>query len=79
MNRGNHKNHLLCYDCGHKHNVDVLVRTNQGTLRAVCLNCATKPEYKNWCWRCFNNNCMRPIFADHYMYCETHYRMWMQG
>jgi hypothetical protein len=79
MQLGNNTtNHLLCYDCGVPHNVDVIARTNQAAWRTVCLNCATKPEYHDWYWRCTNNNCVRPILADNRWYCYYHESMYAQ-
>jgi hypothetical protein len=77
MHGGNNKNHLLCYDCGFDRNVDVLVRTNQGFWRTVCLNCATKPEYNEWYWRCMVNNCVCPIIAENHWHCYAHHQLYV--
>jgi hypothetical protein len=74
----NNNSHLECYDCASKRNVDVIARTHQGFWRTICLNCATKPEYSDWYWRCTNNNCVRPIIADNYFYCYTHHAMYLE-
>jgi hypothetical protein len=72
----NTPNHLICYECGSKCNVDVITRTNQGFWRLICLNCASDPTHREWYWRCTSVNCASPIIADNYMYCYVHHAMY---
>lgn len=74
-------NHLQCYECEDSYNVDIVVHTLQG-YRVLCLNCATKPEYHQWHWRCYIKNCCLPIVNDNtkcYWYCPYHQQMWNQA
>jgi hypothetical protein len=76
MQRGNNNtNHLVCFNCESPRYVDALVHTLQG-WRVVCVNCASTPGHEQWLWRCYVNNCVRPVIKENYIYCACHQMMY---